>query len=98
MKSVGRGEWGECDFTVSGTKTMKSLVFPSYQCKTMEESSSSSSDEELELLGLVVATLARKKKRKHKVWVRELFRNRETDGIHKLVNVMQVSNRDLYFK
>ena len=62
--------------------------------------SSSSSEEELELMAFAVALLEKKKKkRKHRVWVKEIFQNRgKKDGLHKLVNVMRVSNRECYFK
>ena len=60
----------------------------------------SSSEDELEMMGMVAAilTIKKKKKRKHKVWVKEIFQNRKKDGIQNLVNVMRVSNRDCYFK
>ena len=48
----------------------------------------SSSDEELELLALAVVCIAsRKRKRKHRMWVKEIFKNRHKDGIHNLVDV-----------
>ena len=59
---------------------------------------SDSSEEELELMAVAVVLASRKKKRKHRVWVREVFQTRKTDGISNLVDVMRVSNRDLYFK
>ena len=38
----------------------------------------SSSDEELELMACVVAAIAaRKRKRKHRIWVREMYQTRE---------------------
>lgn len=60
----------------------------------------SSSDEELELMAVLVAAIAKKRKSrgKRKVWVKELYRSREVEGINNLVSVMKVSNRDSYFK
>ena len=63
----------------------------------MDSDSSDSSDEELELIAFVVAAIA-KKKRKRRIWVREIFQTREADGIQKLVSLMKISNRDSYFK
>ena len=61
--------------------------------------SDNSSDEELDLMAFVVAAIAiKKRKRKRRVWVREIFQTREEDGIRKLVSLMRVSNRDSYFK
>ena len=63
------------------------------------DSSSCSSDEELDLMALAVAIIAeRKKKRKHRIWVKEIYQSRKRDGIHKLISVMRVSNRESYFK
>ena len=56
------------------------------------DSSDSSSDEVLELMAFVVAAIA-KKKRKRRIWVREIFQMRQ-----KLVSLMKISNRDSYFK
>ena len=59
----------------------------------------SSSEEELELMAMAaVLLLTKKKKRRHRVWVKEIYQERRTNGIGNLVDVMRVSNRDCYFK
>ena len=67
----------------------------------MEDYSSSSSDDEFYLMAIGVITAISKeakKKRKRRYWVRELYRNRDVDGINSFVATMRVSNRDSYFK
>ena len=57
------------------------------------------SDDELDLMLLAVVLIrSKKKKKKRKVWVQEMFKNREKYGIHHLVTEMQISNREAYFK
>ena len=58
----------------------------------------SSSEEELELMAMAVILARKKKRRKHRVWVKEIYQERKNDGIGKLVDVMRISNRDCYFK
>ena len=53
----------------------------------MDSDSSDSSDEELELMAFVVAAIA-KKKRKRRIWVREIFQMRQ-----KLVSLMKIKYR-----
>jgi hypothetical protein len=69
----------------------------------MEYSSSSSdsdSDEDLQLMAVALIALGqrKKKKRKHRFWVKEIYKNRDTDGIQKLETKMRLSNRESYFK
>ena len=54
----------------------------------MELSSSDSSDEELCLVRLGLALIAKKQKRKRRVWVKELYQTRDEDGVRKLVTQM----------
>ena len=64
---------------------------------TMDEYSDSNSGDELGLMALAVAlAAAAKKKRKHLVWMKEIFLDRKNEGSRKLVNAMRISNRDLY--
>ena len=65
------------------------------------EDYSSSSDDEFYLMALGIITAVSKeskKKRKRRYWVREIYRNRDVDGINSIVTTMRVSNRDSYFK
>ena len=55
---------------------------------TMELSSSDSSDEELCLVRLGLALIAKKQKRKRRVWVKELYQTRDEDGVRKFVTQM----------
>ena len=68
---------------------------------TLNMSSDSSSDEEELLILAGVSILHEKRKRrggKRRVWVREIYQERHEFGIRRLVKVMKISNRDLYFK
>ena len=47
-------------------------------------------DEELELMALPVVLATRERNRKHKEWVKEIYKNRNKDGIKSLVSQMQV--------
>ena len=66
----------------------------------MEEYDSSSSSEDefyLMALGVVAAVSAKPKElRKRRIWVREIYQDREADGINLLVSKMRLSNRDSY--
>ena len=55
---------------------------------TMELSSSDSSDEELCLVRLGLALIAKKQKRKRRLWVKELYQTRDEDGVRKFVTQM----------
>ena len=57
------------------------------------------SDEELDLMFLVMFLIKKKqKRRKRKIWVKDIYKNRETFGIDRLVNKMQLTSREAYFK
>ena len=60
-------------------------------------------DSEDELLCVLAAIIIqrkkhKKKKRKHKVWVQEIFKEREKYGVSHLANQMRIYNREQYFK
>ena len=60
-----------------------------------DNSSDSNSDEKLYLMTIgIVTAIKSKKKRKHRYWVREIYRNRDVDGVNSFVSTMRVSNRD----
>ena len=55
--------------------------------------------EELDLMLLAMFLIKKKQKRsKRKVWVKDIYKNRETLGIDRLVNEMQLQSREAYFK
>ena len=57
------------------------------------------SDEELDLMLLAMVLIKKKqKRRKRKVWVKDIYKNRETFGIDRLVNEMQLTGREAYLK
>ena len=39
-----------------------------------------------------------KKKRKHRLWVQQIYREREKYGVSYLANQMRIYNREQYFK
>ena len=60
-------------------------------------------DTEDELLRVLAAVIIRrkkttKKKRKHRVWVQQIYREREKYGVSYLANHMRIYNREQYFK
>ena len=60
-------------------------------------------DSEDELLCVLAAVTIRrkkitKKKRKHRVWVQQIYREREKYGVSYLANQMRIYNREQYFK
>lgn len=55
------------------------------------------SDEELDLMFLAVL-LKQKKRRKRKIWVKKIYKDREKFGIDRLVREMQLTSRESYFK
>ena len=56
------------------------------------------SDEELDLMLLAVILIKKQKRRKRKIWVTEIYKNRKTFGIDGLVREMQLTSREAYFK
>ena len=57
------------------------------------------SDEELDLMLLAMVLIEKKqKRRKMKVWVKDIYKNLETFGFDRLVNEMQLTSREAYFK
>ena len=56
------------------------------------------SDEELDLMLLAVLLIKKQKRRKRKIWVKEIYKNRKTFGIDGLVREMQLTSREAYFK
>ena len=56
------------------------------------------SDEELDLMLLAVLLIKKQKRRKRKIWVKEIYKNRKTFGIVGLVREMQLTSREAYFK
>ena len=48
------------------------------------------SDEELDLMLLAVLLIKKQKRRKRKIWVKEIYKNRKTFGIDGLVREMQL--------
>ena len=59
-----------------------------------------SEDELMCVLGTVIMLREKttKKKRKHKVWVPKIYREREKYGVSYLANQMRIYNRGQYFK
>ena len=55
-------------------------------------------DEELDLMLLAVLLIKKQKRRKRKIWVKEIYKNRKTFGIDGLVREMQLTSREAYFK
>ena len=57
-------------------------------------------DELLCVLAAVIIPRKRntKKKRKHRVWVQQIYREREKYGVSYLANQMRIYNREQYFK
>ena len=57
------------------------------------------SDEELDFI-LITAILMKKRKRrkKSKIWVQEIYKSRTQFGIKNLANEMKLTNREPYFK
>ena len=64
--------------------------------QSLSTGSSSSEDESLVYLGAVVA--GKPKKRKHKTWVREIFRNREKYGTLNLVRETAMADEEMFFR
>ena len=56
------------------------------------------SDEELDLMLLAVILIKKQKRRKRKIWVTEIYKNRKIFGIDGLVREMQLTSREAYFK
>ena len=56
------------------------------------------SDEELDLMLLAAIILKTKKRKKRKIWIQDIYKNREVFGIQRLVSEMQLTNREAYFK
>ena len=56
------------------------------------------SDEELDLMLLAVLLIKKQKRRKRKIWVKEICKNCKTFGIDGLVREMQLTSREAYFK
>ena len=56
------------------------------------------SDEELDLMLLAVLLIKKLKRRKRKIWVKEIYKNRKAFGIDGLVREMQLTSREAYFK
>ena len=56
------------------------------------------SDEELDLMLLAVLLIKKQKRRKRKIRVKEIYKNRKTFGIDGLVREMQLTSREAYFK
>ena len=54
------------------------------------------SDEELDLMLLAVLLIKKQKRRKRKIWVQEIYKNRKTFGIDGLVREMQLTRREAY--
>ena len=63
-----------------------------------DSSSSSSEDDDLEMEAILLALANKKKRRTHRIWVKEIFQDRGTEGIEKLENKMRLSDRESYFK
>ena len=59
-----------------------------------------SEDELLCVLATVIIQRKKtaKKKRKHRVWVQLIYREREKYGVSYLANQMRIYNREQYFK
>ena len=59
-----------------------------------------SEDEFLCVLAAVIIQRKKttKKKRKHRVWVQQIYREREKYGVSYLANKMRICNREQYFK
>ena len=60
-------------------------------------------DNEDELLCVFTAVILQrkkttKKKRKHSVWVQQIYREREKYGVSYLANQIRIYNREQYFK
>ena len=51
-------------------------------------------DEELDLMLLAVLLIKKQKRRKRKIWVKEIHKNRKTFGIDGLVREMQLTSRE----
>ena len=51
------------------------------------------SDEELDLMLLVVLLIKEQKRRKRKIWVKQIYKNRKTFGIDGLVRANQLTSR-----
>ena len=66
------------------------------EMQSLSTGSSSSEDEILVYLGAVVA--GKPKKRKHKTWVREIFRNREKYGTLNLVREAAMADKEMFFR
>ena len=56
------------------------------------------SDEELDLMLLAVLLIKKQKRRKRKIWVKEIYKNRKSFGIDGLVREMQLTSGEAYFK
>ena len=56
------------------------------------------SDEELDLMLLAVLLINKQKRRKRKIRVKEIYKNRKTFGTDGLVREMQLTSREAYFK
>ena len=55
------------------------------------------SEDEIDLVLLAVALIKCKKKRKkRRIWVQDMYKNRDTEGINRIVAGMKLSNRDLF--
>ena len=59
-----------------------------------------SEDELLCVLAAVIIQVGKstKKKRKHRAWVQQIYREREKYGVSYLANQMSICNREQYFK
>ena len=55
------------------------------------------SDEELDLMLLAVLLIKKQKRRKRKIWVKEIYKTRKTFGIDGLVREMQLTSREVFF-
>ena len=56
------------------------------------------SDEDLDLMLHAVLLIKKQKRRKRKIWVKEICKNRKTFGIDGFVREMQLTSREAYFK
>ena len=59
------------------------------------DNSEEEEEDKMYLMALALQIITQKKKKqKRAVWVQEIYRNHETDGIRRLANIMKVLNRE----
>ena len=56
------------------------------------------SEDELDMMVLALVLLQKKKRKKRRIWAHEMFRRRPELGVQHLVDHMEPSNREAYFK